>query len=109
MHQQDLGETAPTESERMRSTPSQTGASWTKSCSAGGYASTGKNVPENRNIGRTTSWTRSKSCQVFMNEVAAIPTAPNANPMSNADGIARITHGEDARPRTSITTRKPTE
>ena len=44
-----------------------------------------------------------------MNDVAAIPTAPKANPMSKADGIAKITHGEDARPRTSITARKPTE
>ena len=33
---------------------------------------------------------RSKSCHVRMNDVAAIPTAPNANPTSSAAG-----NGED--------------
>ena len=65
-------------------------------------------MPENRNIGRTTSWIRSKSCQVFMNDVAAMPTAPNAKPRSSAAGTARMTHGETTRPKTTITPMNPT-
>ena len=42
-----------------------------------------------------------------MNDVAAMPTAPNANPMSNAAGTASTTHGEWIRPRTTSTTMKP--
>ena len=56
-----------------------------------GYAASGKNVPLNRNNGRITSWIRSKSCHVRMNEVAAMPTAAKANPISRAPGsVSRI-------------------
>ena len=44
---------------------------------------------ENRNIGSSTSCTRSKSVQPRMNVVAAIPTAEKANPTSTAAGRAR--------------------
>ena len=50
---------------------------------------------------------RSKSCHVFMNEVAAIPTAPNANPTSSAAGTARMTHGDTNSPRMTITPMNP--
>ena len=50
---------------------------------------------------------RSKSCHVLMNEVAAMPTAPKANPTSSAAGPARITHGETTSPSSAITTMNP--
>ena len=48
------------------------------------------------------------SC-VFMNDVAAIPTAPNANPTRSAAGTARTTHGDTTRPSTTSTTMNPIE
>ena len=53
---------------------------------------------ENRNIGRITSVTRSKSCHERMNEVAAMPTAANANAMMSAAGSASSAHHESSRP-----------
>ena len=50
---------------------------------------------------------RSKSCHVFMNDVAAMPTAPNANPRSSAAGTASTTHGEITRPSATITPMNP--
>ena len=42
-----------------------------------------------------------------MNDVAAIPTAPKANPTSSAAGTASRTHGDTTSPRTTRTTMNP--
>ena len=50
---------------------------------------------------------RWKSCHVRMKDVAAIPTAANANPTSSAAGNARISQGDTQSPKRAITTRNP--
>ena len=55
-----------------------------------------------------TSWMRSKSCHVRMNDVAAIPIAPNPNPMRSAAGTASNAHGETISPSSAMTTMNPT-
>ncbi len=47
-------------------------------------------MAENRNSGTLTRVTNSKSCQLRMNVVAAIPAAANANPVSTAAGSTPI-------------------
>ncbi len=103
-----FGPTTPTASCRSRSTPWYSGVSCTNTRTGSGSVSSGKNVPLNRNIGRITSWIRSKSCHVRMNDVAAIPTAANAKPIRRAPGTVRKISGDRTRPMTNITARKPT-
>src|SRR5690349_18921641 len=70
---------------------------------AGGYTLSGKNVAENRNSGTLTRVTYSKSCQLRMNVVAAMPAAAKANPVSSAEGSTPTAQGDLSRPITSIT------
>ena len=58
---------------------------------------------ENRNIGTLIRVTNSKSCQLRMNVVAAMPAAANANPVSTAAGSTPIAQYEWNRPMTSMT------
>ena len=67
----------------------------------------GKNVALNRNSGRVMTNTRSKSCQVRTNVVAAVPRPAAANPMSTDAGTASSASGVEARPSRSITTMNP--
>ena len=47
----------------------------------------------------------SKSCQMRMNVVQAMPTAANANPASAATGSTSTAHHEETRPVTTMKTR----
>ena len=58
---------------------------------------------ENRNIGSVARVTYSKSCQLRMNVVAAIPVAANANPMSRTTPMSNTASGEWISPMASIT------
>ena len=64
---------------------------------------------ENRNIGRIASWTNSKSCQLRMNDVQAMPTAAKASPISIVAGRASSAHHDSISPMTSITSRNAAE
>ena len=59
---------------------------------------------ENRKSGRLTSVMYSKSCQLRMKVVAAIPAAANANPVSTAAGRASAAQYDLARPIARMTT-----
>ena len=50
----------------------------------------GRTCPRTGTSAGSTSWIRSKSCHVRMNDVAAMPTAANAKPISSAAGSASI-------------------
>ena len=72
-------------------------------------AVTGKNVPENRNIGSWTSVILSKSCQEFIQVVSAMQTAAKAKPISNVAGKASTAHHEWTSPIAHITSRNAAE
>jgi len=66
-------------------------------------------VAENKNIGNIASVTHSKSCQLRMNVVQAMPQAANANASSNANGKHSNAHHECSKPIAVITTRNAVE
>ena len=57
-------------------------------------------------MGKVARVTNSKSCQLRMKVVAAIPAAANAKPISSAAGSAAMPQMECTRPMASMTTRK---
>ena len=63
---------------------------------------------ENRNIGSVASVMYSKSCQLRMYVVAAMPAAANANPVSTAAGSAASAQYEWISPMAAMTTRNAT-
>src|SRR3954468_3539765 len=91
---------------RTRSTERYSGDTSTTQRSTAGYRSAGTNVPENRNNANCPDAIRSKSCQLRMNVVSAIPNPPNANPTSTEAASATNAGPDVVRPITTMITRK---
>jgi hypothetical protein len=96
--------TTPVVSPRTSTTPWYSGVTATTACNGSGYAASGKKVAENKNIGMIASWMNSKSCQLRIQVVAAIPAPANAYPISTAAGSASTAHHDSTRPIAAITT-----
>src|SRR3974377_354134 len=95
--------------DRASATPWYSGVARTSSSSHPGYCEMGKKTPEKRNMGRSASMTRSKSCQLRRYVHAAIPALANASETRNATGRQRIAHGDWVSPSAHMHTRKLTE